>query len=151
MAAVRAYSPKPSGNHIDFMIPSRSWTRSWARPLHWSPRRREHQRFFFFFFFFFSSVPTTVAATSLLLLGMPRHRRVRRRGAETSTPRGPRVDVRDERTSPAANRNGSAHARAGGLIRRLRSSPACWRPSSPPGVPAYVRPQVDPFGVPTPC
>lgn len=36
MAAVRAYSPKPSGNHIDFMIPSQSWTRSWARPLHWS-------------------------------------------------------------------------------------------------------------------
>ncbi len=36
MAAVRAYSPKPSGSHIDFMIPSESWTRSWARPLRWS-------------------------------------------------------------------------------------------------------------------
>lgn len=36
MAAVRAYSPKPCGSHIDLMIPSESWTRSWARPLRWS-------------------------------------------------------------------------------------------------------------------
>jgi thioesterase domain-containing protein len=36
MAAVRAYSPKPSGGHIDFMIPCESWRRSWAHPLRWS-------------------------------------------------------------------------------------------------------------------
>jgi thioesterase domain-containing protein len=36
MAAVRAYSPEPSGSHIDFMIPCESWKRSWAHPLRWS-------------------------------------------------------------------------------------------------------------------
>ena len=36
MAAVRAYSPKPCGSHIDLMIPPEPWTRSWARPLRWS-------------------------------------------------------------------------------------------------------------------
>lgn len=36
LAAARAYSPQPSGFHIDFMIPCASWTRSWARPLRWS-------------------------------------------------------------------------------------------------------------------
>jgi thioesterase domain-containing protein len=36
VAAVRAYSPKPSGNHIDFMIPCASFQRSWADPLRWS-------------------------------------------------------------------------------------------------------------------
>jgi thioesterase domain-containing protein len=36
MAAVRAYSPEPSGTHIDFMIPCESSKRSWAHPLRWS-------------------------------------------------------------------------------------------------------------------
>ena len=36
MAAVRAYSPQPSGSHIDFMIPCESWKRSSDDPLRWS-------------------------------------------------------------------------------------------------------------------
>ncbi|MCW2589366.1 MAG: hypothetical protein JWQ86_1793 [Mycobacterium sp.] len=36
MAAVRAYSPKPSSSHVDFMIPCESSKRSWAHPLRWS-------------------------------------------------------------------------------------------------------------------
>jgi thioesterase domain-containing protein/acyl carrier protein len=35
MAAVRRYSPARFDGHIDIMIPSESWTRSWAHPLHW--------------------------------------------------------------------------------------------------------------------
>jgi thioesterase domain-containing protein len=35
-AAVRAYSPEPSGSHIDFMMPCESWKRSSAHPLRWS-------------------------------------------------------------------------------------------------------------------
>ena len=36
MAAVRMYSPEPSGSHIDFMMPCESWKRSSAHPLRWS-------------------------------------------------------------------------------------------------------------------
>jgi thioesterase domain-containing protein len=36
LAAVRAYSPKPSASHIDFMLPYESWQRSSAHPLRWS-------------------------------------------------------------------------------------------------------------------
>jgi thioesterase domain-containing protein len=36
MAAVRTYSPEPSGSHIDFMIPCESSKRSSAHPLRWS-------------------------------------------------------------------------------------------------------------------
>jgi thioesterase domain-containing protein len=36
MAAVRAYTPQPSGIHIDFMIPCESWKRSADDPLRWS-------------------------------------------------------------------------------------------------------------------
>jgi hypothetical protein len=36
MAAVRTYSPEPSGSHIDFMIPCESSKRSPADPLGWS-------------------------------------------------------------------------------------------------------------------
>jgi thioesterase domain-containing protein len=36
IAAVRAYSPKPSGSHIDFMLPCESWKRSTDEPLRWS-------------------------------------------------------------------------------------------------------------------
>ena len=35
MAAVRAYSPLPSGNHIDIMVPCQAWRHSWAHPLRW--------------------------------------------------------------------------------------------------------------------
>jgi thioesterase domain-containing protein len=36
LAAARAYSPKPSSSHIDFMIPCESSKRSLADPLRWS-------------------------------------------------------------------------------------------------------------------
>jgi len=36
LAAARAYSPQSSPCHVDFVIPSDSFTRSWARPLRWS-------------------------------------------------------------------------------------------------------------------
>jgi thioesterase domain-containing protein len=36
IAAARAYSPQPARCHVDFVIPSRSFSRSWARPLRWS-------------------------------------------------------------------------------------------------------------------
>ena len=36
LAAVRAYSPKPSSSHIDFMIPCESWKHSSTHPLRWS-------------------------------------------------------------------------------------------------------------------
>ena len=36
VAAVRVYSPEPSSNHIDFMIPCESLKRSWDYPLRWS-------------------------------------------------------------------------------------------------------------------
>lgn len=35
MVAVRAYSPTPSQNRIDIMVPCESWKRSWAHPLRW--------------------------------------------------------------------------------------------------------------------
>jgi thioesterase domain-containing protein len=36
LAAIRAYSPKPSSSHIDLMLPCESWKRSSANPLRWS-------------------------------------------------------------------------------------------------------------------